>query len=237
MADITVSAPIHTFMQATTQATMRDALGDVRTPNPMGALAISTAPGAWNTKSISVDSTFTFSSTPATAETFFSLYLINTDTVPHLITIPSSFDVNGQATITTFYIGAGGEESLTFRYDGSGYKVFGVPQLGGIRWNSQVAAYTTTIADANATIYHPASDNNARAFTIAANASVPYPLGTAITFVNDINTVTIPITSDTLVLAGTAGATTGTRTLAIGGIATAIKKTSTSWLISGTGLT
>lgn len=101
--------------------------------------------------------------------------------------------------------------------------------------NSQSIAYTLVAADANKHIYHPTSDNNARTFTIPANASVAYTIGTAITFVNDINTVTIAINSDTLVLAGTG--TTGSRTLAAQGVATAIKVTATRWLISGTGLT
>ena len=56
-----------------------------------------------------------------------------------------------------------------------------------------------------------------------------------LTFINQINTVTIAITSDTMTLAGTA--TTGSRTLAANGIATAIKVGTTSWIISGTGLT
>ena len=49
------------------------------------------------------------------------------------------------------------------------------------------------------------------------------------------NTVTIAINTDTMYLAGT-GSTTS-RTLAAYGVATAIKMTSTTWLISGTGLT
>jgi hypothetical protein len=47
--------------------------------------------------------------------------------------------------------------------------------------------------------------------------------------------VTIAITSDTLVLAG--AWTTGSRTLAANGVATAIKITSTRRIISGTNLT
>jgi hypothetical protein len=47
--------------------------------------------------------------------------------------------------------------------------------------------------------------------------------------------VTIAITSDTLLLAG--AGTTGSRTLAPFGMATAVKITSTSWIISGNGLT
>ncbi len=101
--------------------------------------------------------------------------------------------------------------------------------------NSQSAAYTTVLADSGKQIFHPSTDNNARTFTIPANSSVAYPVGTVITFINQINTLTIAITSDTMTLAGTS--TTGSRTLAVNGIATAIKVGSTNWIISGTGLT
>lgn len=105
----------------------------------------------------------------------------------------------------------------------------------GMPQNSQSAAYTTVAADAGKTIVHPIADNNARTFTIDSNANVPFPVGTTITFINMINTVTIAITSDTLYLAGTGS--TGSRTLAAYGIATAIKVGTTSWIISGNGLT
>lgn len=105
----------------------------------------------------------------------------------------------------------------------------------GIRQNSQSAAYTTVMADNGGQIYHPASDNNARTFTIDSNTNVAYPIGATITFINDAATSsTIAITSDTLELAGSG--TTGSRTLAQYGIATAIKKAATAWMISGTGL-
>lgn len=97
--------------------------------------------------------------------------------------------------------------------------------------NSQSAAYTTVISDAGKHILHPTADNNARTFTIDSNANVPYPVGTSITFVNQINVVTIAITSDTLTFAG--GGTTGSRTLGANGIATVIKVASTVWFISG----
>lgn len=106
---------------------------------------------------------------------------------------------------------------------------------GTIPQNSKSAAYTTVLSDAGKHIYHPASDDNARTFTIDSNANVAYPVGTALTFVNMKNTLTIAITSDTMYLAG--AGTTGSRTLAIYGVATAIKLTSTTWIISGNGLT
>lgn len=113
--------------------------------------------------------------------------------------------------------------------------VEGVNLTPNIPQNSRSAAYTAVLADANTHILHPSSDNNARTFTIPANASVAYPIGTTLTFVNKINTVTISINSDTLTLAGPGS--TGSRTLAANGIATAMKITSTEWMISGSGLT
>jgi hypothetical protein len=103
--------------------------------------------------------------------------------------------------------------------------------------NSQSAAYTTVAADAGKHILHPAADTTARTWTIDSNANVAYPIGTAITFINENagGVITIAITSDTMRLAG--AGTTGNRSLAANGVATAIKITSTSWIISGTGLT
>jgi hypothetical protein len=120
----------------------------------------------------------------------------------------------------------------------SGCTVDGTDAVGfrNIPQNSQSAAYTLVLADAGKHIFHPVGDNNARTFTIPANSSVAYPIGTAITFINmAAANVTIAITSDTLTLSS--AGTTGSRTLAQNGSATCIKITSTQWLISGSGLT
>ena len=102
--------------------------------------------------------------------------------------------------------------------------------------NSQSTAYTTVLADSGKVIFHPSGDANTRTFTIDSNANVAYPLGTALTFINMTSqAVTIAITSDTMYLSS--AGTTGSRTLAQYGSATAIKMTSTTWLISGSGLT
>ncbi len=101
--------------------------------------------------------------------------------------------------------------------------------------NSQSADYTLVAADSGKTIFHPSTDANNRTFTIPANASVAYTVGTAITFINmSSNNLTIAITSDTMYLAG--AGSTGSRTLLQYGIATAVKLTSTTWIISGNGL-
>ena len=102
--------------------------------------------------------------------------------------------------------------------------------------NSQSTDYTLVLGDSGRTILHPSTDANARTFTIPANGSVAYPTGTVVTFINmTSNVVTIAITTDTMYSAGTGA--TGSRSLAQYGIATAVKMTSTTWLISGNGLT
>ncbi len=102
---------------------------------------------------------------------------------------------------------------------------------------SQSTAYAIVLADANTTILHPSADTTPRTWTIPANSSVAFPVGTAITFVNQnaAGTLTIAITTDTMRLAG--AGTSGSRTLAANGVATALKITSTEWIISGVNLT
>jgi hypothetical protein len=65
---------------------------------------------------------------------------------------------------------------------------------------------------------------------------VAYALGTAVSFINLSSTaISIAITTDTMYLSS--AGTTGTRTLAQYGTATAVKVTSTAWIITGSGLT
>jgi hypothetical protein len=101
--------------------------------------------------------------------------------------------------------------------------------------NAQTGSYTLVLADSGKSIFHAAAAAVAT-YTIPANGTVAYPIGTTVTFINmSANAVTISITTDTLYLAGTG--TTGSRTLALYGVATATKMTSTTWIISGSGLT
>jgi hypothetical protein len=100
--------------------------------------------------------------------------------------------------------------------------------------NAQTGSYTLVIADSGKHIYR--GSGGAATWTIPANSSVAYAIGTAITFINlSATSVSIAITTDTMYLSS--AGTTGTRTLAQYGSATAIKITSTSWVISGSGLT
>ncbi len=98
--------------------------------NAMGALAIDVTK-ALNTKTISADSTFTFSGTPATADTYFSLFVTNSDASAHTLTIPSSYSLSTASTVTTVEIPASGKLHLTWRYDGSAYTLYGAPGAAG----------------------------------------------------------------------------------------------------------
>jgi hypothetical protein len=105
--------------------------------------------------------------------------------------------------------------------------------------NAQTGSYTMVLADSGKHIYH-ASGAGAATYTIPAASSVAYPIGTAITFLNlSATAISIAITTDTMYLSS--AGTTGTRTLAQYGSATAIKVSGVSssgiWVISGSGLT
>ena len=109
-----------------------------------------------------------------------------------------------------------------------------VAEAKQIAVSSHSAAYPIVLTDAGTALLHPTADNNPRTFTIPANGAIAFPVGTCLTFVNQINVLTIAITSDTMTLSG--AGTTGSRTLAASGSATAFKVSTTEWIISGTGL-
>jgi hypothetical protein len=131
--------------------------------------------------------------------------------------VTNATNLNGSGTISdTTTVAATGDKV--------GYR--SVPLL------NQAPATAITTADAGKSFYA----NAAGTFTIPANASQAFPVGSVLTFINmNAGACTIAITTDTMYLAGTG--TTGSRTLAQYGMATAIKMTSTTWLISGSGLT
>lgn len=154
-------------------------------------------------------------------------------------------------TTTGFYrigagnIGASMANSLVFDWIAATSGGARVADFGGtlqtvgfreVPQNSQSANYGIVLADSGKHILHPSGGGAGDTFTIPANGSVPYALGTVITVVNrDSNSVSIAITTDTMILGGTT--TTGTRTLGQNGVATIIKVESATWIITGTGVT
>lgn len=137
-----------------TSSTLLTTSGTELTPAAaMGALAIDIGK-EMNTKSISGDSTFTFSGTPATRQ-WFGMEVTNSDTNSHVLTIPSSVSVVNSATITSLTINASSKLYLIWNYDGSVYNVYGDPSLLGSKISASVATGSavslTTATPANVT--------------------------------------------------------------------------------------
>ena len=158
------------------------------------------------------------------ASTFPNNYLANSSVTlgNTALTLGSTVTSIGNLTISNATVGNAVVDSVNV----AGY--MGLPQ------NSQNGNYNVVLGDAGKHLYHPAGQA-AATYTIPANSNVAFTTGTAITIVNgSANNVSIAITTDTMTLANSA--TTGTRTLTANGVATCIKVTSTSWIISGAGL-
>jgi len=96
---------------------------------------------------------------------------------------------------------------------------------------TKTASYTLASADAGKLV-----SITTGGVVIPANGTDPVPTGAAISIYNNsASSQTISITTDTLRQAGTAN--TGSRTLALYGVATVLKVSSTVWTISGAGVT
>jgi len=98
--------------------------------------------------------------------------------------------------------------------------------------NTQDTNYTLVLGDSGKTIYHTSASTHT--YTIPANASVAYPIGTIIQIENENagGNVTLAITTDTLRWESS----TGSRTIAANGSASIKKVTATLWRLVGTGI-
>jgi len=188
---------------------------------PSAGIAVSTGT-AWGTSITLGTGVSTFLTTPSSANLAAA---ITDETGTGALVFANS------PTLVTPVLGTPSSGNFSFcTVDGTNPVGFrNIPQ------QAQNANYTLVLEDAGKHIYK--SNTSAYTWTIPSNSSVSYPVGTAITFVNGgaSGNITIAITSDTMRLAGPG--TTGSRTLAGYGIATAVKVASTTWIISGTGLT
>ena len=121
------------------------------------------------------------------------------------------------------------EGTLVTAEDGFGY--MGMPQ------RNNPGSVTIAATDAGKHFYYTTTGQT---LTIPAATALALPIGFTFTVINAAAvTTTIAITTDTMYLAGTG--TTGSRTLAAYGMATAVKVSGVSsagvWMISGNGLT
>jgi hypothetical protein len=91
----------------------------------MAALAIDVSKYV-NTKSISADSTMTFSNATPTAGTRTEVR-ITTDSTARTVTIPSSYSYARNALITSVLVPSSATTALSFEYTGSRWEVYGDP--------------------------------------------------------------------------------------------------------------
>jgi hypothetical protein len=159
--------------------------------------------------------------------------IVGTATQAVFNTTSTTVNAFGAAT-TALNIGASGAPITGFAATATTSSTASSLGYLGLPQSATATSATLAIGDAGKHIY---VTTNSQTITIPANASVAYPIGTTLTFIAgpSATTVSIAITSDTLRLAG--GTSTGTRTLAANGMATAVKVAATTWYINGTGLT
>lgn len=165
----------------------------------------------------------------------FALDTSNTRNVDHAaVTLTAGTGMTGGGDITTnrtFNV----DQSFNFAFTGT--VTYAGNEIGfrGVPGNLQQTDYTLVAADAGKLIY-ATSSGGSNTWTIPANTSVGFAVGTVLNFANrsGVNK-SIAITTDTMYLAG--AGSTGTRTLSDYGMATAVKIASSTWLISGIGLT
>ncbi len=160
----------------------------------------------------------------------FCTALTGTDAASWDVFIP----VTGPASATDGHVATYSGATGKVLADGGAFPAAGASNIGylNIPQNSQADDYTTVAADSGK---HILETGASKTVTINKNATVPYALGTAISFIaTDAGGCSIAIDTDTLIWAQ--DGSTGTRALAQYGIASAVKIAATTWIISGVGL-
>lgn len=220
----------YTFATATAAIPLSQLDSNFATTITLGNTAIQLG----NTVTTLNNMTFANVTISSVASTFPNNYLANsTITLGNAtLTLGSTTSTVGNLTLSNVTISSGTVSANAGVATSDSVNVVGYM---GLPQNSQNGDYNVVIGDAGKHLYHP-TGQAAGTYTIPANSNVAFTVGTAITFVNmSANAVTVAVTTDTMYLASTGS--TGNRTLAQYGIATAVKITSTSWLISGSALT
>lgn len=136
---------------------------------------------------------------------------------------PSSGTIDG---LSAFVLGY--EDEVKIVSDGTNYQIDNL--IRSRKVITDATALTFSLAHQMKKLLH--SETTARVWTIPANASVAFPIGTEIDIVNRGGTLTLSCVSDTLSRAdGVPG--TGTRTIASSSVCTLSKVSTTVWMLSG----
>lgn len=148
-----------------------------------------------------------------------------------------ALQVKDQSNTTIYFRILGTGEAYTLAPTTATSPPAGTFQIGflDVPQNIQNAAYGFVLSDRGKHVYH--TSGSAHVYTIPANASVAFPIGTTISIVNELGAgvVTLNITTDTLEWfpSGTVGSG---RTLAVNSLATILKVTATKWVLTGVGI-
>jgi hypothetical protein len=220
MPDLTTSPDIDAFLAAANDAAARTelGLGALATITPAAGIATFLAtPSSANLRAAVTDE----SGTGALLFAGGALGTPASGVGTNLTGIPISTGLTGAGTGVLTQLGLAADGSDV---DAIGFR--GIPQ------NAQTGNYTCVMADAGKCIFHASGAGAGDTYTIPANGSVAYEIGTVIKFKNmATDAVTIAITTDTMTLLP--AGTTGSRTLAQYGEAYAEKISATAWTISG----
>ena len=162
-----------------------------------------------------------------------SLVTFSAGTKDVFVTYPAgksiNLDTTGGTTIgsSLLVLSSTGAVTSPSLADATGYK--GLPQ------NAQSGNITFALTDMGKHIY--SANSGAQTITVPTNASVAFPLGSAITVVNN-GTTAITFTTTSLVVykAGTSAAWASGGTVAVRGLVTWLKVGTDTWFVSGAGL-
>jgi hypothetical protein len=97
---------------------------DITAPNAMGAGTAIDVTRRLNHKDINADTTLTFSAVPST-NAWFALRVVNIGSTDRVLTIPSSFSLARQSSVTTVTVPGNGQLLLVWYYTGSTYMLAG----------------------------------------------------------------------------------------------------------------
>lgn len=130
-------------------------------------------------------------------------------------------------------------KALLFCYDGNVASGWVQHESGApieILRNSRATDYTFGLSDSGRAIFNSGSATATATFTIPANSSVAFPIGTAISVItySPAGIMTLAITSDVLRFAG--ATSVGSRTLTSNSMVTIVKMQATEWIVSGSGI-
>lgn len=206
------------------------AAGNVTIPNNFAVTGTSGLTGNTTvTGTLGVTGTTTLTNLNATGTVGFTNALAVTSGGTGLATLTANNVLIGNGTSPVTAVAPGAIGNL-LTSNGTAWASSPAPATGvNFPQNIQSADYTLVIGDAGKQIFHPASDTASRTYTIPANASVAFLIGTVILFTaeNTAKPVTVSITSDTLVFGS---GTTGSVAVAPNNTLMAIKVTATKWM-------